>query len=64
MVVTLIITVGVEVPIDNQLKTWTASDLPANWESLRHKWDAFHTTRTFTAIAGVCAFAWGMTRRL
>jgi uncharacterized membrane protein len=60
MVFTLIITVGVEVPIDNQIKTWTATTLPADWESLRRKWDLFHTIRTFTSIASVAFFAWGV----
>ncbi len=64
MIVTLIITVGVEVPIDNQIKTWTAATVPANWESLRHTWDQFHTIRTFTSIASVSFFAWGMSRRI
>jgi uncharacterized membrane protein len=63
MIVTLIITVGVEVPIDNQIKTWTAATVPANWESLRHTWDQFHTIRTFTSIASISFFAWGMIRR-
>jgi uncharacterized membrane protein len=64
MIITLIVTVGVEVPIDNQIKTWTAATVPANWESLRHTWDHFHTTRTFTSIASVGFFAWGMIRRI
>ena len=64
MVITLIITVAIEVPIDNQIKTWTASTAPANWESLRHTWDQFHTIRTFTSIASVGFFAWGMTKRI
>jgi uncharacterized membrane protein len=64
MIVTLIITVGVEVPIDNQIKTWTAATVPGNWESLRHTWDQFHTIRTFTSIASVSFFAWGMVRRI
>lgn len=64
MVATLIITVGVEVPIDNKIKTWTAATIPANWESLRHTWDQFHTVRTFTSIASVAFFAWGMTKRI
>ena len=64
MIVTLIITVGVEVPIDNQIKTWTAATIPANWESLRHTWDQFHTIRTFTSIASVSFFAWGLIRRI
>jgi len=64
MVATLIITVAVEVPIDNQIKTWTETTVPANWESLRQVWDKFHTIRTFTAIASVGFFAWGMIKRI
>jgi uncharacterized membrane protein len=64
MVATLIITVVVEVPIDNQIKTWTEAIVPANWESLRHTWDTFHTIRTFTSIISVCFFAWGMVKRI
>jgi hypothetical protein len=64
MVATLIITVAVEVPIDNQIKTWTEATVPANWESLRHTWDEFHTTRTLTSIASVVFFAWGMISRI
>src|SRR4030095_10407347 len=45
MVVTLIITVAVEVPIDNKIKTWTEATIPSNWESLRQRWDIFHTIR-------------------
>jgi uncharacterized membrane protein len=62
MVITLIITVGVEVPIDNQIKTWTESTAPSNWESLRQRWEQFHTLRTFTSIASVAFFALGMIR--
>ena len=64
MVVTLIITVAVEVPIDNQIKIWTETTIPANWESLRHTWDSFHTLRTFTAIASVGFFSWGIIKRI
>lgn len=64
MVVTLIITVGVEVPIDNQIKTWTAQSIPANWESLRHKWNWFHSLRTFTSIASLGFFTLGTMNRV
>ena len=59
MVITLIITVAVEVPIDNQIKTWTDTSVPGNWESIRQKWDMFHTLRTFTSIASVGFFCVG-----
>jgi uncharacterized membrane protein len=62
MIVTLIITVGVEVPIDNQIKSWTVDHMPDNWESLRARWDKFHTLRTFTSIASLCSFSAGVIR--
>ena len=64
MVITLIITVAIEVPIDNQIKSWTADTVPANWESLRQKWDAHHTMRTFTSIGSVVFFVWGLIKRI
>ena len=64
MIATLIITVGIEVPIDNQIKSWTETTVPANWKSLRYTWDQFHTIRTFTSIASVAFFAGGMIKRI
>jgi len=64
MVITLIITVAVEVPIDNQIKTWTATTMPSNWESLRQRWDVFHTVRTFTSIASFVFLGWGIINRI
>lgn len=64
MILTLVITVAVEVPIDNQIKTWTETTLPADWESLRQTWNRFHTIRTFTSIASLGFFAAGMIRRM
>ena len=52
----LIITVAIEVPIDNQIKTWTTSTIPGNWESIRSRWQMFHTTRTFVALGGIAFF--------
>jgi uncharacterized membrane protein len=64
MVITLIITVAVEVPIDNQIKTWTEATIPSNWESLRQRWDVFHTIRTFTSIGSFICFSWGIISRI
>src|SRR5215831_10267935 len=33
MVGALVVTLGVEVPIDNQIKTWTVATLPADWQA-------------------------------
>ncbi|HEX5554964.1 MAG TPA: DUF1772 domain-containing protein [Chitinophagaceae bacterium] len=50
IVITLHITVLIEVPIDNRIKRWTTTTLPVDWKSLRSKWEFFHTIRTFTSI--------------
>ena len=64
MVITLIITVAVEVPIDNKINTWTEATVPANWETLRATWDQFHTARTFTSIASLGFFIAGLIKRI
>jgi uncharacterized membrane protein len=55
MVVALVITLAVEVPIDNRIETWTAATLPADWRSIQSRWELFHTIRTFLSIAAVVA---------
>jgi len=64
MIITLVITVGVEVPIDNQIKTWTAETIPANWQSLRHTWSQFHTLRTITSVLSLSSFTVGLLSRI
>ena len=63
MVATLIITVAVEVPIDNQIKNWTVDTMPGNWVSLRQTWKEFHMTRTFTSIGSFIFYTLGVFRR-
>jgi uncharacterized membrane protein len=55
MVAALVITLAVEVPIDNQIETWTAAALPGDWRSIQARWELFHTIRTFLSIAAVVA---------
>jgi uncharacterized membrane protein len=55
MVAALVITLAVEVPIDNQINTWTAATLPGDWRSIQARWERFHTIRTFLSIAAVVA---------
>ena len=55
MAAALVITLAVEVPIDNQIQTWTAATLPAAWRSIQSRWELWHTIRTFTSIAAVVA---------
>jgi hypothetical protein len=53
----VLITLLVEVPIDNQIKTWTAESVPNDWLALRDRWQLFHTARTFTSLASFASFA-------
>jgi uncharacterized membrane protein len=55
MVVALVVTLVVEVPIDNRIQTWTAATLPGDWRSIQSRWELFHTIRTFLSIAAVVA---------
>jgi uncharacterized membrane protein len=55
MVAALVITLAVEVPIDNKIEVWTAATLPGDWRSIQSRWETFHTIRTFLSIAAVVA---------
>jgi uncharacterized membrane protein len=55
MVAALVITLAVEVPIDNQIQSWTATTLPGDWRSTQTRWELFHTIRTFASIAALVA---------
>src|SRR6266516_3002459 len=57
VIVALLITLLVEVPIDNQIKTWTAETTPSDWEAVRERWQYFHTARTFVSLAGLGSLA-------
>jgi hypothetical protein len=47
------VTLLVEVPIDNQIRSWTLSSLPADWRAIRDRWEAFHVLRTFSALSSL-----------
>jgi uncharacterized membrane protein len=55
MVAALVLTLAVEVPIDNQIQDWTAATLPGDWRSIQSRWELFHTLRTFASIAALVA---------
>ena len=55
LVAVIAITLAVEVPIDNQIKTWTTATLPSDWQGIRARWSAFHTLRTFLSLGAVAA---------
>jgi uncharacterized membrane protein len=55
MVAALVITLAVEVPIDNRIEGWTVATLPGDWRSIQSRWELFHTIRTLVSIAAVVA---------
>jgi len=56
MLVTLLITLVVEVPIDNEIRRWTVATLPGDFEAKRLTWKSFHALRTLTSVASLGAF--------
>ena len=52
-IVTLVVTLLVEVPIVKQIETWTVATLPANWQQLRDRWGSFHYLRIVPAVVGL-----------
>jgi uncharacterized membrane protein len=55
IIAALLVTLLVEVPIDNRIRTWTVSSLPADWKALRGRWEVYHTVRTFCSLASFVA---------
>lgn len=55
-IIALIITVAVEVPIDNQVKTWSAASIPFDWQYIRNRWEHYHTIRTLVSLSGILFF--------
>jgi uncharacterized membrane protein len=51
--VALLVTVLIEVPIVQQIVTWTPSTLPENWQQLRDRWMRFHVIRVVAGIASL-----------
>ncbi len=55
IVVALLITLMVEVPIDNQIRTWTTETIPVDWTTMRARWQVYHTARTFVSLASLAS---------
>ena len=53
VITALMITLLVEVPIDNQIKMWTVNSLPGDWRQIRDRWETFHVLRTFASVGGL-----------
>jgi uncharacterized membrane protein len=62
-VAALVITLFIEVPIDNQIKTWTPDAIPAEWKAIRDRWQFYHTDRTFLSLAGIGCYLMAVIKR-
>ena len=60
ILIALLITLVVEVPIDNQIRTWTAKTVPIDWTTLRARWQVFHTARTFVSLGSLGSLILGV----
>jgi uncharacterized membrane protein len=53
LMIAVAVTVFVEVPIVEQIGTWTVSTLPDNWQQLRDRWMKFHVIRVVAGLASL-----------
>ncbi len=58
-VLALVVTLVVEVPIDNRIRGWTPASLPADWQRERDRWESFHVLRTFASVVGLALLVAG-----
>lgn len=54
LVVTLVVTVAIEVPIVARIRNWNAlEDMPTDWKQQRDRWVSFHLARVLPGIAAL-----------
>jgi uncharacterized membrane protein len=53
-VVGSVVTVLVNVPINEQIATWNPSTLPAGYEGVLHRWWTWHQVRLVALVSGMC----------
>jgi uncharacterized membrane protein len=51
LIVSVIMSLLLLVPINNQSKTWTPENRPENWKQQMNRWDRFHYVRVAVIIA-------------
>ncbi|MEO7801533.1 MAG: DUF1772 domain-containing protein [Ginsengibacter sp.] len=45
-------------PIQNEMLTWSANSIPFNWTMFREKWWSFHIMRTVAELIALVLVAW------
>jgi uncharacterized membrane protein len=56
IIAVLLITILVLVPIDNDIKGWTAETVPQAFAEIRQSWKTYHAVRTFLSLASFVSF--------
>jgi hypothetical protein len=51
-------------PIQKEMLTWQAGQLPENWTFLRDKWWSFHIARTIVELLALVLVAWTSTQKM
>lgn len=57
LIVSVIMSLSLLVPINNQSKTWTPENLPADWKQKSARWDRFHYARVAVIVAAFALLA-------
>jgi uncharacterized membrane protein len=52
----LLITVLIEVPMNNKIITWTTDSAPLNWKDIRKRWQFYNDIRTLTSLLSFLIF--------
>jgi hypothetical protein len=60
LIADLVLTVKGNMPINETINTWTASDYPANWKEYRSKWFMVYNMRQVVNIIGFVSLLAGL----
>ena len=52
----LLITVLIEVPMNNKIITWTIESAPINWKDIRKRWQCYNDIRTLLSLLSFLIF--------
>jgi uncharacterized membrane protein len=58
LIIAMVTTISVNVPIDYQVKSWSLTTMPSDWQSIWRRWCTFHALRSLLSlIALACSLA-------
>ena len=56
------VTIGIEVPMNRLITSWTAGSAPSSWAAVRDRWLWFHLVRTLSGIGALVLATVGLAR--